>query len=91
MATFTPYGFEPVLYPDVDFRLTYVVEGNLTGATLYLAGVGYPFTVAGDGKAIEVVVPWDTVKDVPDRARASVTVTTGGYTELLLNGHVVKG
>lgn len=84
-----PYRFEPVLYPGVDFRLTYQHNGGIVAATLTLGDRAYPFTVTGD--AAEVVVRYADLDGVLDRAPAAVDMTlSDGSVVALLRGHVVR-
>lgn len=85
-----PYRFEPVLYDDVDFRITYRHNGFVSAATLTLGDKTFAFTVTP--AAAEVVVRATDVADVPDRAPAGVDVVTAGGddTVALLRGYVVR-
>lgn len=91
VENFAPYRFEPVLRQGADYRLTFVCVGPLPSLSLRLDGVEYPFVADPVGNTVEVVVPWDRLEDVPDKARASVIVKTGDVTELLFDGYVVRG
>ena len=88
-----PYRFEPVLYPDVDLRMTYQHRGDVVGATLFLGDREFDFTVTPT--AVEVIVTRDEIKGIPDRAPAGVNVRVrngdGAEDEVeLLRGHVVR-
>lgn len=88
--TWRPYDFEPVIYPGRELRLTYAFGGTGTvdAMVLYLNGTPHNFTVTDSGA--EVVVSSTTLDSVPDRAPASVELTTGGRTFVVLDGNVVK-
>lgn len=88
-SAWLPYRFDPVVYPAVDFTLTYTVAGGtIDSMNLHFGDLVVPFTV--DNGAAEVVVPSAILDGVPDGALAEVRAVTGGREYIILRGYVTR-
>lgn len=84
----TPYRWEPVHYPGSDFRITFVMRGEVEAMEAIIGDRAYPFTFGAGGA--QVVIPDAEAAEIPDRAPVAVRVRTGGVWTFLAQGHLTR-